>query len=234
MNRDRNEGRERHENPWMRMAWGIVILAVGLIFWLDRIDRIDARDYLRWWPLALILFAIAHLPQKKWGAAAAWLVVGSFLLVPQFDFPWIRPWQVLAFWPLLLSAAGVTLILHAMRPRRPGLTFDTTAVMAGNTLAVGSQNLSGGSAVAVMGGCDIDLGSARSTSGEVTIDVLAFWGGIDIRVPKGWRVENRVTPILGGVEDKTIAAGHDAPRVILRGSAIMGGVGVTNSVEETV
>ncbi|HYI13207.1 MAG TPA: DUF5668 domain-containing protein [Thermoanaerobaculia bacterium] len=223
---------ERRDSPWTRLAWGIVVLTAGLVFWLDRIDRIDAREYLEWWPLALIVIAIGHLPQRRWGAAAVWLAAGAFFLLPRFDIL-IRPWRLFNFWPLLISVAGVTLILQALRPRKPGLTFDTTAVMAGNTLMLGSQNLSGGNAVAVMGGVDIDFGAARTESGEVTVNVLAFWGGIDIRVPKGWRVENRVAEILGGVEDTTAPAAENAPRLILRGSAIMGGVGVTNSVEES-
>ena len=53
-----------------------------------------------------------------------------------------------------------------------------------------------------MGGCEINLGDAKITS-EAVIDVLAFWGGIEIRVPRGWRIENHVLAILGGVVDKT-------------------------------
>jgi len=34
-----------------------------------------------------------------------------------------------------------------------------------------------------MGGCEINLADAKITK-EATIDVLAFWGGIDIRVPR--------------------------------------------------
>ena len=85
--------------------------------------------------------------------------------------------------------------------------------------------------MAVMGGCEIDLDSVRSASGDATIDVLAFWGGIDIRVPRGWTVVNRVAPILGGFEDKTGGAGPDGPRLVVRGAAIMGGVEVKNQKE---
>jgi len=41
----------------------------------------------------------------------------------------------------------------------------------------------------------INLSAAKITE-EAVIDVLAFWGGIEIRVPRGWDVENNVTAIL--------------------------------------
>ena len=61
------------------------------------------------------------------------------------------------------------------------------------------------------------------------IDVLAMWGGIDIRIPRGWRVVSKVAPIIGSFEDRTDRAGQDAPRVVIRGSAIMGGIEVRNA-----
>jgi hypothetical protein len=126
--------------------------------------------------------------------------------------------------------AGVALIVQAMRPggARPTQTFHAIAVMAGNVRRMGSQELSGGDAIAVMGGVEIDLGAAQLT-GEAIIDVLSFWGGIEIRVPRGWNVVGRVTAILGGYEDKTAGAPDGSPRLVIRGAAIMGGVEVKYS-----
>ncbi len=81
---------------------------------------------------------------------------------------------------------------------------------------------------AVMGGCDVDLRDAIPSSDPIAIQVFAMWGGIDIRVPPGWVVENEAWPILGGVVDNTHASALPAHRVILRGMAFMGGVEIKN------
>ena len=86
----------------------------------------------------------------------------------------------------------------------------------------------GGELTAFMGGCDIDLRQA-AIHGEAVIDVFAMWGGIDIRVPDDWRVIGRVTPIMGGFEDKTRPPrGAAAHTLVIRGFVLMGGVEVKN------
>jgi hypothetical protein len=136
----------------------------------------------------------------------------------------VQFWRIIGVWPLLISVAGVTLVMQALQ-RTPADSFHVIAVMAGNSPHIGSQSFRRGEAVAVMGGCEIDLSAAKIVE-EAVIDVLAFWGGIEIHVPRGWQVIARVAPILGGFEDKTERAPANAPRLVIRGTAIMGGIEV--------
>ena len=225
---DRIRPRKRGENPWARLVWGAAILAAGVIGWLDHTGSLHASDYLQWWPLVLIGLGVAHLPQRQWITAAVLAALG-ILFLPQLPFlPNFRLSTILAVWPLLISFGGVSLIRQALSPAASRAakadSFHTVAVMGGVGRAVASSEFAGGDAVAVMGGCEINLSGAKFTT-EAVIDVLAFWGGIDIRVPRGWQIDNQVLAILGGVVDKTDGnAPAGAPRLIIRGSAIMGGV----------
>ncbi len=83
-------------------------------------------------------------------------------------------------------------------------------------------------AIAVMGGCDMDLRRAEIEGPEVEITAFAFWGGIDIIVPEGFDVELRGLSIMGGrslkVRDVPIVPG--SPRIVVRGFAVMGGIDV--------
>lgn len=83
-------------------------------------------------------------------------------------------------------------------------------------------------AIAVMGGIEIDLSRARFTQQHTTISASCFWGGIVIYVPEEVTVQVDGTGIMGGFDDKThrtetIPGG---PVVRITGVAIMGGVEV--------
>ena len=221
--------RARNDNPWVGLAFGICLLAAGTILWLDSIGRLEWRDYFAFWPLGFILVGLAHVPRRQWVAASVWLIVGLFLLAPVAGWGSWSFWRLLGIWPLTISAAGITLFMQALKPQLPN-SFHALAVMGGNVRTLGAQEFVSGDVVAVMGGCEVDLAYARLRQGEGTLDVLAFWGGVEVRVPAGWHVENRVAAILGGVEDRTTPpADPHAPRLILRGSVIMGGLEVRNS-----
>ena len=83
-------------------------------------------------------------------------------------------------------------------------------------------------AVAVMGGCDMDLRKAEIDGPEVEITAFAFWGGIDIVVPEGFDVELRGFSLMGGrdlsLRDVPIVPG--SPRIVVKGIAVMAGINV--------
>ena len=216
-----------NDPPLPRLVVGVAILAIGAIVFMNRAGGRDLSDYLEWWPLALIALGLAHLPYRKWVLAGWWLLVGTYFLLPLLGISRLNFWLVLGVWPLTISLAGATLIVHALRPGER--SFTATAVMAGNVRKIGGQ-FKGGELTAVMGGCDIDF-TAATIDGEALLDVLVFWGGIIVRVPRGWSVIDRVTPVLGGYEDKTTRPPDGAPRLVIRGSAIMGGIEVRHPKE---
>jgi hypothetical protein len=108
--------------------------------------------------------------------------------------------------------------------------FSALAIMGGVSRRSSSQAFQGADLTAVMGGCEIDLRQASIAQGtEATIEVFAFWGGIEIQVPEDWTVVTRVMPLMGGVEDKTrVLPGAYEKRLVVRGIVVMGGAGIKN------
>ena len=142
---------------------------------------------------------------------------------------------------LLLSMScvliGVLIITRGLfnRPRRGrrherGTEFvSAVAFMSGVKKSSNAQTFRGGDLTAVMGGVEIDLRQASMEPGsDVTLDTLAFWGGIEIVVPVDWAVTNKVLPLLGGSEDKSRAIPGASKQLLVRGTAIMGGVTIAN------
>jgi class 3 adenylate cyclase len=124
----------------------------------------------------------------------------------------------------------------AARPEGPPVVVGTprkvrrwhVAIMSGHSTK-GRWRISGKTnAVAIMGGCDLDLRRAEIDGSEVEITAFAFWGGVEIIVPEGFDVELRGFSFMGGrslrLRDVPIVPG--SPRIVVRGFALMGGIEV--------
>jgi hypothetical protein len=83
------------------------------------------------------------------------------------------------------------------------------------------------SAVAILGGGEIDLREARFAEPVVTIHAVAILGGIEITVPEDVSVHVTGVGIMGAFEHSSVGEGPPgAPQVVINGVAIMGGVEV--------
>jgi hypothetical protein len=144
---------------------------------------------------------------------------------------WEFDWSLV--FPTLLIFAGGSLLWRGLRPRLPGAPREDDsavthafAMLGGSTHRITSQNFRGGDATAMLGGVEIDLTGADMQK-EAVIDAFAMWGGIEIKVPEKWTVELQGMPILGAVEDSRKHPQSDpSKRLVIRGTAIMGGIEV--------
>lgn len=82
-------------------------------------------------------------------------------------------------------------------------------------------------AVAFLGGVEMDLREARFSEREVKIRAFAFLGGVDIVVPQDIEVDVAGVGIMGGFDHKESNSGlTNAPRLSVTGLAMLGGVSV--------
>ena len=227
-------GRTRPIAP--QLVMGLLVIAIGVLFTLENLGMIEAHEYFRYWPVALIVVGLLKLWQAGSGGgtligagfvfAGVWLVLESMALVT------VSLWDL---WPIILVLVGGSMVWRGVTGRRTDVstgdsysTVSAVAVLSGLNRGNNSKTFRGGDLTAILGGCVIDLRQA-SIEGEAVIDVFAMWGGIEIRVPENWSVSGRVTPILGGYEDKTRPAGDaTTQRLLVRGFVIMGGVEIKN------
>ena len=105
-------------------------------------------------------------------------------------------------------------------------------VFSGTRQKLETQDFIGGKVTAVFGGAEIDLRSVGTKREEVSIKAEAVFGGIEIWVPAHWKTIVRGSAVFGGFEDKTFpaapGANANAPRLIVTGAAVFGGVVIKN------
>jgi len=82
--------------------------------------------------------------------------------------------------------------------------------------------------VAVMGGGQLDLRTAKLGAGVTDIEIFTIWGGVEILVPTGVRVEVTGMAVMGGFSVRGAEATENphAPVLRISGLAIMAGVDV--------
>lgn len=224
---------ERMLSPWPRLVVGLGVALIGLIELAENLELLDAYEvYPVFWPVALAALAVAFLvgraghPSRNWGWLFAALALVAALKGFEVAIP-IDPFRLL--WPALLLLGGYALVRRALRGPSPtargdGSTVSSFAMMAGLERTNRSEAFRGGDLTAVMGGVGLDLRGARLAPEGATIDVFALWGGIELTVPEGWRVELDVMPLLGAFEDRTRAAETaTAPTLKIRGFVVMAG-----------
>jgi len=217
---------------------GLMVILVGVLFTLDNLEIIDAADYLRYWPAGLVVVGMLKLYQASrdghaWFGGLFFTGLGIWMLAARIVYFRLDAREV---FPVLLVFLGGLLVWRGFggrRSQRPSdghSHFSSLAVMGGCSRRSNSQTFEGADLTAILGGCEVDLRQASiAPNTEAVIDVFAFWGGIDIKVPEDWTVVSRVIPVMGGVEDKTHAPHPDAgKRLVVRGIVVMGGVALKN------
>jgi hypothetical protein len=145
---------------------------------------------------------------------------------------------LLAWFAFVAGAVGYALIVgrRAVPASDPG-DDELDLAVAFNELRFASTSgaFRGGRVTTTFGGGVLDLSGATMDGGHgghggvATLRLEAMFGGGQLIVPDGWRVESRVLGLFGGIGDGRHMGplSDDAPALTLTGLALFGGWGVT-------
>jgi len=106
--------------------------------------------------------------------------------------------------------------------------IDISVTLGSGDFKFTNKQLKGGQVSVIMAGCELDLRNADMEKDEMTLEISTIMGGVDVRVPSHWEVIVQGNPVLGGVEDKTAKPGNSSKKLLIKASAIMGGIEVNN------
>jgi hypothetical protein len=216
----------------IRLWIGLVLVTLGVFGILDATGTLDAGETIgRWWPAAIIGLGLVAMAVDRRISLGPTIVVaiGFLLLADQQD--WTN--QDL-FGPVLLVVMGLVVLAGIWRkPVESGHREHSVVLLGGSKIRDRSEHFTHADVSSIFGGTTLDLRDAH-VDGEADVDALALFGGVDVLVPEGWRVDLGGMPILGGFQDKTEGDGElppDAPTLHVHATAIFGGVDVKNRTD---
>jgi len=216
--------------------WGLVLILVGILILSERFGFHDLGHlFSTWWPAVFILIGISMLlgeGSRRPGAGLFFIIFGVFSLLLENDVLGHDAWHYI--WPAGLIAVGLWIILrpafrhHGLEemPKMKGNDLDLTCVLSGVKRRVETAAFKGGQVTAVFGGADVDFTHTGLEGGKAVIEATAIFGGINIIVPRDWKVVVDGSPILGGIEEKHRNPPEAEVRATLyiKGTSIFGGI----------
>jgi hypothetical protein len=236
-NCDGERKRPRHGG----LVFGGALVIMGAGFLLHHLGLLGGLRPWQVWPAIPIWAGLLNLFGGHGHGARIWgfiqIVVGA--AVGAFYLGYM-PLQWNLVWPVLLIGLGLVIVFGgACRRRQRGRvdgsassasTLDVKAVFSGREERIDAQDFRGGRVRCKFGGYKLDLTRAEIEGDEAVLDVDLWMGGLEVFVPRRWRIRTEVSPVMGGVEDKTRQddPGPNAKRLVVRGSVVMGGVEIKN------
>ncbi len=223
-----------------KYVFGIIVILIGLVLLGSNWGFISygwKHIFFSWQMLLIAIGLISLSSRDNWVPGVILVTIGGFFLLPRLFF--LPPNFTHLFWPAILIVAGLLIIFRkipGMREwrRNPEASHRISQegyiheeVVFGDTKPrVTSQEFRGGRVSCVFGNVELDLMQARLAEGTHVLDLNVVFGGITVIVPSDWKIELKMSSVLGGFSDKRtlIRPNLDPTRLlIIKGGAVFGG-----------
>jgi len=213
---------------------GALIVLVGLLLLGRSTGLYDFGPVFRYVPSLFVLLGLYAIVRSGFRNLFGPLVIvalaGAWQLV---TLDVVAGEDVVQLWPLFIVFFGLSVLLSQFR-RPPDAVSEShvsaLAVFSGSEKRSSTRSFSGANLTALFGGAELDLRDAEIADPPAHVSAVALFGGVSVVVPREWRVEMDVLPILGGASDERPRREeeHEEVDLVVSGFAAFGGVEVTD------
>ncbi|MBQ8527415.1 MAG: hypothetical protein IJ429_02990 [Lachnospiraceae bacterium] len=223
------------------LFWGLFLIAAAFLILVAKLGVFPDMSVMKiFWTLVFVVALVNSLVNLAFPGVFFSLAFLGIIYDTELGITAITPWTIL-FVALLLSI-GVSLIYTPKKKMKKvknheidgsdfvvfdeedGNQFDFSSSFVGSIKYVNSDNFESANIDAKFAGMKVYFDNAVIQNGHATVNLNVSFAGVELYVPKNWRIDNQMTASFGGVEEKNRNAGADGPILTLRGNVSLGGV----------
>ena len=236
-----------------------LLIVVGALLFLDNLGFLPMGDIRAYWPLWLVVWGALIMDNAKSPVSFVWasalIFTGIVLILGNLGILHVDGG---IFWPIMLIAFGITLLIRpsdigdwpqrlkaaaaearGFASSRTGDSFlgnrlNESVVFSSVNRRLETQQFDGGKLDAVFSSIEIDLRDAAISPQQRTARIVAnaVFGGIEITVPRNWKVDMKSAAVFGGCGNRTVPPrpepGFEPVTLVVTGSAVFGGIEIKN------
>lgn len=225
-------------NRVRRILWGVVLVALGVLFGLHVMEIVDLKTLFEgWWTLFILVPSFVGLITDR---DKIWSIIGLFtgttlLLACQDIIPDKAVIKLIV--PFVIILIGIKMIFkdtfskgakEAKRKLKESgePVKQYAAVFSGQDVNFTGEIFKSAEVNAIFGGMKVDLSNAVIADGAV-LDLCSVFGGIDIILPPDVNVKINTSSVFGGIDDKRASKPvNGAVTLYITGSCIFGGADI--------
>jgi len=202
-----------HMQTTQRLVFGVVLLGLGVLFLLDRLELADLGDLWSFWPLLLAAVGLVKVLQPVGtpgrGFGVLLLVVGAWWTLENLELVSYSVWD---FWPVLLILAGLGLLWRGFRW---GFPKTQDQPLAPPPL---------GEPLTIEQAAPVERAHPGIDSEDSTVHLVALLGGVVRKCSSKAFVGGEVTAVMGGCELDLRQAETATGRAVINVFALWGGI----------
>ena len=214
---------------------GVILITLGTLFLFFNFGLIDGnfKKVVFSWQMLLIAFAVVAFFQRHFFSGILLLLTGIFFIIPRIVklypdlFGWFGNDFASIYWPALLIALGVLIILKLFLPwsksnryriyidnyshkrhRCNGRRSVEQGYVERNTVFGSIEEIvldpvfAGGDFNCAFGNIILDLRKTTLAEGDTELEINSAFGGIELLVPDNWNVALHISTFISGFADE--------------------------------
>lgn len=222
------------------LFWGLFLIAAAVLILVAKLGAFPDISVMKiFWTLVFSVALVSSLVNLAFPGVYFSLAFLGILYDTELGITAITPWTILLV--ALLLSIGTCMIFTPKKKKKiknneidgndfvvfdeeDGNQFDFSSSFVGSIKYVNSDNFESANIDAKFAGMKVYFDNAVIKNGHATVNLNVSFAGVELYVPKNWRVDNQMSASFGGVEEKNRNNGADGPILTLRGNVSLGGV----------